>query len=84
MVKYIIPSASKYKCQSFAESGFGGWIGEKVGTVLEAGSFVEPGKVPSTTFDNTSRTNQYYKPGKYEKDKIPICTKPPRNWVIVR
>jgi hypothetical protein len=40
------------KHQEFAESGFGGWADENS---PRSGSYVEPQKIPSTTFDNISR-----------------------------
>lgn len=39
------------KHQEFAESGFGGWADENS---PRSGFYVEPKKIPSTTFDNIS------------------------------
>jgi hypothetical protein len=53
------PSSQSQICdrawrQDFVESGFGAWADEKFETAPEAAPHVQPGKIPSTTFDNIS------------------------------
>jgi len=52
------------KHKGFAESGFGGWVDDKIKTVREAAPMLSSKNNPSTTFDNISAITDidYYLP----------------------